>query len=79
MNNDRRKRISKAWLLIDQAEEILSQVLGEEEESYDNLLEGLQNGARGEQMQEYIETLGEVDDKIQEIKDDLDGILNRGT
>ena len=74
MNNDRRKRISKAWLLIDQAEEILSQVLGEEEESYDNLLEGLQNGARGEQMQEYIETLGDVDDSIEDLISELETI-----
>lgn len=76
MNKDRRKRILTAWHLLDEADEILSQVLGEEEEALENMPEGLQNGERAERMQEYIDTLGDVSDKLQEIKDDLDGVAD---
>ena len=37
MNKDRRKRILTAWHLLDEADEILSQVLGEEEEALEIL------------------------------------------
>ena len=39
--------------------EILEEVRDEEQESYDNLPEGLQAGERGEQMQENVDNLEE--------------------
>lgn len=56
MNKERRKRIKEAMEALDTAHDILIDVLDEEQEAFDNLPEGIQNGERGEQMSEYIET-----------------------
>lgn len=56
MNKERRKRIREAMEALDTAHDILIDVFNEEQEAFDNLPEGIQNG---EQMSEYIETLSE--------------------
>lgn len=45
---------------------ILEEVREDEQESYDNLPEGLQNSERGEQMRENMELLGEFIDNLEE-------------
>lgn len=47
MNKQRRTKINEALVLIDRAREILEEVRDEEQESFDNLPEGLQEGERG--------------------------------
>lgn len=57
MNNDRRDRIRK---LISQLEGInseLQDILSEEQDAFDNMPEGLQQGERGEKAQEAISSL----------------------
>lgn len=74
MNRARRKELSHAIELIEQAREILEAVMEEEQEAFDNLPESLQNSERGETMEEYIgvieETIDNLDtDELQEIVD----------
>ena len=57
MNKIRRKRLAEAIDLISQAKDILEEVKDEEQEAYDNLPESFQYGERGEQMQEYIDSI----------------------
>lgn len=59
MNKQRRKRLGDALDLINRAKDILEEVKGDEQDSYNNLPESFQNGERGEEMQGYIEMLDE--------------------
>ena len=60
VNRERRKRLTKAYELIEETKAILKEVKSEETEAYDNLPENFQNGDRGEEMQSCIEMLDEV-------------------
>jgi len=51
--------------LRDEILEDLQQVIDDEQESYDNLPESIQDSERGEQMQEYLDTLNEVLSEIE--------------
>ena len=75
MNKVRRQSIKEAIDLIQQANEILAEVGDEEEEAFDNMPESLQEGERGEQMQEYIDMIDEANEAI----DDLIGNLSEIT
>ena len=60
MNKDRRKKLEKAFEMIEQAKSILQEVKDEEQDAFNNLPENFQNGERGEEMQNYIEMLDEA-------------------
>lgn len=62
MNKVRRKRLAEAAELLERARDILEEVKDEEQESYDNLPESFQQGERGEEMESYIESIGEAQD-----------------
>lgn len=68
MNRSRRKKLEEAFNLLCEVEEILSQVKDEEQEAYDNLPENFQYGERGEEMQNYIEMIEEVEGYIDDAK-----------
>ena len=53
--------------LKDEILEDLQQVIDDEQESYDNLPESIQYSERGEQMQEYIDTMNDVLSEIESI------------
>lgn len=83
MNRIRRKSL-KAILgqmdelstVLETVKEALQDVLNEEQEAYDNLPERLQEADRGQQMQEYIETLEGVVDSLGELDiEDLYGTV----
>lgn len=74
MNKLRRKALSEVIAKLEEldsirqeAMEMLSSIIDEEQEAYDNLPESLQDSERGEQMQEYI-------DSMQNVADDLDSL-----
>ena len=76
MNKARRKQIETALDLLQQACEIIAEVGDEEEEeAFDNLPESIQESERGEKMQEYIDTIDEVIGAVDEVKDNLETIL----
>ena len=68
MNKQRRKRLEKSYGLIDEAMEIIQDVMDEEQEAYDNLPESFQNGERGEEMRGYIEMLEEASGYLDDTK-----------
>ena len=74
MNKIRRKRLAEAIDLISQAKDILEEVKDEEQEAYDNLPESFQYGERGEQMQEYIDSIDEAYGNLEEVEDILSEI-----
>lgn len=53
--------------VLEQLKEILQTVLDEEDEVLGNLPESLQEGERGQQMQEYISIMEEVIDSLGEM------------
>lgn len=75
MNNQRRKEIAKAIRLIDEAKTILENIEYEEQESYDNLPESLQETERGEKMTDAIDSLSEAQNDIDNIIDNLQEII----
>ncbi|MDD5950598.1 MAG: hypothetical protein PUC53_01825 [Bacteroidales bacterium] len=75
MNAARRKELSKAIDLIEQAKEIISAVAEEEREAYENLPEGLQESEMGEKMNEIADDLEYVD--LDEVVDTIQEIIER--
>ena len=78
MNKQRRKSLSEAETLLlsaldslERAMDIIDEVRDEEEEAYDNLPEQFQDGERGEEMQEYIDTLEEIFSEFESCRDTL--------
>ena len=72
MNKQRKKRIAEAVELISQAKDLL-EIIGEEEEAaFDNLPEGLQESARGEQMEANADAMAEAYDYLDEAIDALE-------
>lgn len=74
MNKDRRIRIKEATRLLDKVNDLITDVLNEEDMAFNNLSEGLQQTMRGEQMEENIDALEEIKEKLEEIIDAIDNI-----
>ena len=75
MNKQRRKLLDEAHSKLMEAYQIIEDVKNEEEEAFDNMPEGLQYSERGEQMEEYIGTLEDVYDSIDECMASLYDII----
>ena len=74
MNKARRTRLQEVIAKLEEldslrceAMEMLSEVIDEEQEAHDNMPESVQYSEKGEQMQEYI-------DSMQSVYDDLDSV-----
>lgn len=74
MNKARRKQIVKAKNYLNEAADIIQDVLNDEDMAYNNLSEGLQCTTRGEQMESNIDDLEEIIDNLMEIIGSLDSI-----
>lgn len=74
MNKQRRKKLGEAFDKLCEVSEILAEVKDEEQEAYDNLPENFQYGERGEEMQNYIEMIDEVDGYIEDAKSVIEQI-----
>ena len=73
MNRIRRKELSKALELLEQAKDIIEACRDEEQEAYDNLPEGIQSSDRGEMMDGYIY---EMEDAMESIEGAIDTITD---
>jgi hypothetical protein len=60
MNNQWRKELDKAFDMLEEAKSIIEIIKDEEQDSYDNMPESLQNGEKGEKAQESINNLEEA-------------------
>jgi hypothetical protein len=74
MNNDRRKEISIAAALIERAKDILEDAANAEQEAFDNMPESLQQGEKGEAMEETIGVLQEAQTGLETALDELNGL-----
>ena len=75
MNKARRKKIQHALDLLQQATEILAEVNDEEDEAFNNLPESIQESERGAQMEEYMETIDDAINEVDDIKANLEEIV----
>lgn len=71
MNKDKRKRLDVAISLLNQAKDVVEDVMNEEQEGFGNLTEGLQASDRGQQMEEAI---GNMESAIASIEDAVEYI-----
>lgn len=75
MNKQRRASLKEAVELLEQAKSIIECVAEEEREAFDNLPEGIQYSERGEQMEEYADTLDEFYESIGDGIESLEEII----
>lgn len=73
MNKERRKRIAQAHELVTQAMAILEEVREQEEEALSNLPDSLQEGEKGQAMQEHVDNLQQVHDDLENVDFDQFG------
>lgn len=66
MNAQRGKWINSVWDKLDELKSEIESIMEEEQEAYDNLPESIQDGERGEKMQEAIDNLSNSMDSIDE-------------
>ena len=71
MNNDRRKLLSRASDLIQQAYDMVYQASGEEEDAISNLPENMQGGDRAQDMEDCIEFMNDAMGYMEEAMDAL--------
>lgn len=83
MNRERRKELSKAIDLlgeakskIEEAKEKVDTCKSEEEEAYDCLPESMQEGEKGDTMQENINGLDEAFSNIEDMPDTIEETIN---
>lgn len=72
MNKERREELYGVIESLDEAIDQLADIQSEEEESYDNLPDGLQCGKTGEAIQNAIDRLSGFSDEISQIKDKIE-------
>ncbi len=75
MNRNRRKQISDIYNSLNEHVESLTFLMDEEQDAHDNLPESIQNGERGEQMQNYIDSIRTAIDNIESATGELEGIF----
>lgn len=75
MNKQRRASLKEAVELLERAKSIIEFVSEEEREAFDNLPEGIQYSERGEQMEEYADTLDEFYESIGDGIESLEEII----
>lgn len=71
MNDKRRSLIRQAKSFLEKAALLVERAADEEQDSFDNLPENIQDGERGEKMEAAIELMEDASDQINEILDKL--------
>lgn len=74
MNKERRQKLGKAQALLAQARDLIDEVLGDEQEAFDNMPESLQESDKGEEMSEGLAALEEMPEALEEIEGQLDDL-----
>ena len=76
MNKERRKELEAIDTLIAAAKERLEMVRDAEQEAFDNLPESLQQGERGQAMEEAIGNLENTISNLEDVAGEIGGIIN---
>lgn len=74
MNKNDRKEVARALSLLQEAEGILENLKDSEQEKFDNMTEGLQNGERGQAIQTAADALSSAYDSVTEAVGHLEEI-----
>lgn len=74
MNKNRRIQLDQAKMFLQEASDIISNVMDEEDTSFNNLSEGLQQTARGETMENNIDEMEDAIDNIEQALNNLENI-----
>ena len=74
MNKLRRGQLKKIIELLRTANELLGDVLSDEQNAFDNLLDGLQQSQRGADMEDNIDIIDDALDDIEEVLSSLNTI-----
>lgn len=72
MNQIRRKKIRKAIETLNNVRSVVDQILDEEQDSFDNTPEALQDSEKGDKMQEAISQLEDAVDNIDDAIESLE-------
>lgn len=72
MNKQRRREISKVMQALDEIHTSISDIWGEEEESYDNLPDSIRYSERGDAHENAIDALQSAMGSIEEASDYLE-------
>ena len=72
MNKARREELLDVATTLGEALDRLEEIRDDEQESFDNLPEGLQCSSRGESMQEALDQMDEWYDKIADIQSEIE-------
>ena len=75
MNKQRRSQLEQAIGFMQTAANIIEEMKDEEQDSYDNLPEGLQSSDKGEAMYEKI-SLWLMEDALQQLEEAIDWIVS---
>ena len=76
MNKERRKELEAIDALIATAKERLEMVRDAEQEAFDNLPDSLQQGERGQAMEEAIGNLESTIANLEDAAGEIEGIAN---
>lgn len=74
MNNERRKKIKILCTELNLCLNLLDDIKNEEQDSFDNMAENLQYSMRGDTIQENIDTLEDLYDRIEETISELESL-----
>ena len=74
MNNERRREIKKVIKNIESLKMDIDMILSDEQCSYDNMPEGLQNSERGMNCEESIDILGNAIEQLDGVIETLESI-----
>jgi hypothetical protein len=71
MNKERRKRLDGLVSRVEELKTEFESIKDEEQEAYDNLPPGIQEGDSGEKMQTALSALEDIDTSLQEVLDKI--------
>lgn len=77
MNKERRNALYKIVNALDEKSKELEKIRDEEQDSYDNLPEGLVDSERGEAMSENCDDLDSAVEALEEVIDYIKGVIMR--
>ena len=75
MNNTKRKRLKTAITLIEQANDIISDVAENEQDCLDNMPENLQMSDRYETMENCVSSLEDVVSQLDNAVEGIEGVI----
>lgn len=77
MNRDRRKRLQEVYDALEEQLTALEEIRDEEQESYDNYPESLQESERGQALYENVDSLDSAYYDLESLMESIQEVLER--